>query len=454
VTFPLPLHWEWRREALRTNLWLVPSLEILAAVALYAGTHVLDKAAYDGTVTLPSWMVFGSADAARQILTALAAAVITVVGIVFSITIVTLTLASTQFGPRMLRNFIRDRGTQFTLGTFVATFVYATLVLISIGPGTRGQDFVPHLSITTAVGLVTLSMAVLIYFIHHIATSIQLPQVIASIAKDLSRAIDAESTGGGRTLEAGPSVSELVRRMEDAGGVVPAPASGYLQFVRYETLVGLAAEKGAVIRLLLRPGHFVVEGHPMATVWPPGAAESISVALRRAHIAGPNRTLAQDLPFAVDQLVEIAIRALSPAVNDTFTALTCIDWLGASMCKVTSQWHPLRVHRDGHGFVRVITAHISYTRMIERTFEKIRQAGRGMPAVLIRQLEAITRIVDQTTTEHQRRLLLEQATMIVRASNESVLEPADRARVQREHEEVLAALKRAGGVNRAAGETA
>ncbi len=451
--FPLPLRWEWRREALRTNLWLVPSLEILAAVALYAGTHAVDKAAYDGSLTLPSWMVFGSADAARQILTALAAAVITVVGIVFSITIVTLTLASTQFGPRMLRNFIRDRGTQFTLGTFVATFVYATLVLISIGPGTRGHDFVPHLSITISVALVTLSMAVLIYFIHHIATSIQLPQVIASIAKDLSHAIDAESTGGGRFVEAGPSVTELVRRMEDSGGVVPAPTSGYLQFVRYETFVGLAAEKGAVIQLLLRPGHFVVEGHPMARVWPPGAAESISAALRRAHITGPNRTLAQDLPFAVDQLVEIAIRALSPAVNDTFTALTCIDWLGASMCKVTAQWHPHRVHRDGHGYVRVITAHITYTRMIERAFEKIRQAGRGMPAVLIRQLDAITRIVEHTTTEHQRRLLLEQATMIVRASDESVPEPADRARVQREHEQVLAALKRAGGVTGADAET-
>ena len=140
-------------------------------------------------------------------------------------------------------------------------------------------------------------------------------------------------------------------------------------------------------------------------------------------------------------------------MNDTFTALTCIDWLGASMCKVTDRWHPVRVHRDGHGYVRVITAHISYTRMIERTFEKIRQAGRGMPAVLIRQLEAIRRIVDHTTTEHQRHLLLEQATMIVQASNESVPEPTDRARVQREHEEVLAALERAGSVNGAAEET-
>jgi uncharacterized membrane protein len=163
---------DWRREALRTNLWLVPMIEVVAAVALCFGTHALDKAVFHGGLTLSSWMDFGTADAARQILTTFAAAVITVVGVVFSVTIVTLTLASTQFGPRMLRNFIRDRGTQFTVGTFVATFVYATLVLISIGPASHSKAFVPHLSITIAVGLVPLSMAVLIYFIHHIAASI------------------------------------------------------------------------------------------------------------------------------------------------------------------------------------------------------------------------------------------------------------------------------------------
>jgi uncharacterized membrane protein len=440
--FSFSLRSEWRREALRTNLWLVPTIEVIAAVVLYAGTHALDRAAHNGSLTLPSWMNFGTADSARQILTALAAAVITVVGVVFSITIVTLTLASTQFGPRMLRNFIRDRGTQFTLGTFVATFVYATLVLISIGPGGQGPDFVPHLSITLSVGLVTLSMAVLIYFIHHIAASIQLPQVIASIAKDLSRAIDIESGDEQRPVEAGPSVPELLRRLTEGGGTVPAPSSGYLQFVRHETLVGLAAEKGAVIRLLHRPGHFLVRGHPMATVWPTGTTQSVSRALRRAHITGSSRTLAQDLSFAVDQLVEIAIRALSPAVNDTFTALTCIDWLGDSLCKVTTRWRPVRVHRDGHGFVRVITAHVSYAGLIERAFEKIRQAGRGMPAVLIRQLEALAKIVDHTTNEQQRELLLKQAAMILHASNESVPEPADRADVRREYESVLAAAGR------------
>jgi uncharacterized membrane protein len=434
----LPLGSEWRRDRLRTNLWFVPMLEVSVAVGLYFATHALDVAAQR---TPPSWVIGGTADAARQILTTLAAAVITVVGVVFSITIVTLTLASTQFGPRMLRNFIRDRGTQFTLGTFVATFVYATLVLTSIGAGGPGTSFVPHISLTVAVALVTLSMAVLIYFIHHIATSIQLPQVIASIAHDLSRAIDAEPRGGG-TPEAGPSVPELLTRLDQSGGTVPAPASGYLQFIRHQTLVGLAAEKGAVIRLLHRPGHFVVRGRPMATVWPGTEAPAVSRALRRAHITGSNRTLAQDLAFAVDQLVEIAIRALSPAVNDTFTALTCIDWLGEGLCKVTAEWHPIRVHRDGHGFVRVITAHVSYARLVQRAFEKIRQAGRGMPAVLIRQLEALTKIVGDSTSDEQRELLLEQAEMIFRSSEESVPEPSDRADVKRRYLGVLTAAAR------------
>ena len=174
----LSLRSQWRREALRTNLWFVPVLEVAGAILLYAVTHAVDSAAFHRHLLLPSWLIFGSADTARQILTTLAAAVITVTGIVFSITIVTLTLASTQFGPRMLRNFIRDRGTQVTLGTFVATFVYATLVLISISPGSHGRAFVPHLSITLSVALVAASMGVLIYFIHHIAKTIQLPHEI------------------------------------------------------------------------------------------------------------------------------------------------------------------------------------------------------------------------------------------------------------------------------------
>jgi len=432
---------EWRREELRTTLWLLPTAQVLLAVGLFAVTYGIDRAAYDGRLTLPSWVEYGTVDAARQILTAIAAAVITVVGLVVSITIVALTLASTQFGPRMLRNFVRDRGTQLTLGTFVATFVYAILVLGSVGHGARG-DFFPHLSVTVALGMVLASLGVLIYFIHHIATTIQLPNVIASIARDLSLAIDAEVADGGAVApaEAGPGPLEVRRRLEEGGVPVLAPKSGYLQFVAYETLVAIAARHDAVIEVLYRPGHFVVEGLPLAVVWPGAAAGDVARRLERSHVTGPNRTLTQDLAFAIDQLVEIAIRALSPAVNDTFTALTCIDWLGDGLCKLTARWAPRPVHRDGDGYVRLITAEASYTRFVERAFDKVRQAGSGMPAVMIRQLDALAKVMRYTTGEDQRAALLEQAGMVLESSVQSVPAAPDRADVRRRYDDLIAAV--------------
>jgi uncharacterized membrane protein len=447
VTRRLPRLSEWRRETLRTTLWLIPTVLVIVAVGLFALTYSVDQAAYRGDLTLPGWVINGSADAARQILTALAAAMITVVGLVFSITIVALTLTSTQFGPRMLRNFVRDRGTQVTLGAFVATFVYAVLALGSISHGARG-DFVPHLSITVALGLVLASLGVLIYFIHHIAKSIQLPEVIASIARDLSSAIDSEVATAARPessdVEAGLSMSELLTRMEQTGADVRAPRSGYLQFVAYDTLVGIASENDAVIQLLFRPGHFVVEGLPLATVWPGTAASSVARALKRSHVTGPHRTLTQDLAFAIDQLVEIAIRALSPAVNDTFTALTCIDWLGDGLCKISLRWNPRRVHRDHAGNVRVIAAEVRYERFVERAFDKIRQAGRGMPAVMIRQLDALTKVMQYATTDAHRAALLAQADMILESSEDAIPARSDGADVRSRYDVFTAVAERTG----------
>ncbi len=435
----IPLPSAWRREALRTNLWLVPTVEIVLAVALFAGTYALDRAAYNGSLHFPSFVISGSADAARQILTAIAAAVITVVTLVFSITIVTLTLASTQFGPRMLRNFIRDWITQFTLGSFVATFVYAILVLVAIGPGSHGE-FVPHLSITVTMLLVVLDVAVLVVFIDHIAKSIQLPQVIASIAGDLSRAIEADvAPPAGEFPKAGPSLAEMLVRLDEESGVVRAPRSGYLQYVSMGTLIDISSRSHAVIRLLHRPGHFVVEGQPLADVWPASAAPGVARALGGAHATGPHRTLTQDLSFAVDQLVEIAIRALSPAVNDTFTALACIDWLADGLCKLADRWRPATVHRDAGGHVRVITVTVGFPRLVERAHEKIRQASRGMPAVMIRQLAGLVDVMAHTTSAEQRELLLRQAAMILDVSEESVPEEADRVDVRRRYDAVLSA---------------
>ena len=192
-----------------------------------------------------------------------------------------------------------------------------------------------------------------------------------------------------------------------------------------------------VIHLRYRPGHFLVQGHAYATVWPAEAAGLVARELSRAHVTGPYRTLAQDVSFGVDQLVEIAIRALSPAVNDTFTALTCIDWIGDSLCKVTGRRHPIRVYRDGGGAVRVVTTEASYERLVQRAFEKIRQSGKGMPAVMIRQLDALAKIMERATAAKDRQLLLDQAAMIGRLSLASVDEESDRADIDRAYQSVL-----------------
>jgi uncharacterized membrane protein len=430
---------DWRREAFRTNLWVVPTAVTAAALVLFAVTYSVDRAAYDGHLQLPGWVLSGTADAARMNLTTVAAAIITVVGIVFSITIVALTLASTQFGPRMLRNFVRDLGTQLTLGAFVATFCFAVITLVSVGGGPHG-DFVPHLSITVVLVLTLVDVGVLIYFINHIATMIQLPVVIATIAGALATEISALQRGGSFGIGAarGPSSEELLARLDESGAEIRTPRSGYLQVIRNESLLRIATSAEAVIYLPYRPGHFLVSGQVMARVWPASAAAYVEENLVRGHVTGPYRTLTQDISFGFDQLVEIALRALSPAVNDTFTAMTCVDWIGDCLCRISTLWRPQRIRRDATGHIRVIAYQADFDRLVERAFEKIRQASEGMPAVMIRQLESLAKIIDQTPDRARRVTLLRQAERIQRASLRSVAEAADRDDVTRRYEVVRA----------------
>jgi uncharacterized membrane protein len=428
----------WRREALRTTLWLVPLILLVAAVVLFAATYRFDYSAYDHREKLPSWVRIESPDGARQLLSALAAGVITVLGVIFSVTIVALTLASQQFGPRMLRNFIRDLGTQLTLGVFVATFVYAILTLGAIGGGTQPATFVPQISVTVAIALVFANVLVLIYFIHHITVSIQLPVVISSIAANLAHAIDIQFPehlpAATTVFSTGRSDVQLRGLLAAEGLPVTAIKSGYLQFVSYERLVNIASQHDAVVQLLHRPGHFVTHGLPLARVWPPAVATEVVAALTRAHVTGPHRTLDQDPVFAIDQLVEIAIRALSPAVNDTFTALTCIDWLGDGLCTVSERRFPNPVRRDRTGAIRVIEPGPDYSRMVNRAYDKIRQAGSGMPAVAIRLMESLAKVIAYTSRPEQQEVLLRQADMIWRGSENSITEAGDLAEVRSRYE--------------------
>ena len=434
---------DWRREALRTTLWVVPAAMVAGAVALFALTYALDRAAAAGDLTFPGWVNAGGADATRQVLIGLAAAVITVAGVVFSITILALQLASQQFGPRMLRNFIRDLGTQASLGAFVATFVYAMLTLASVGQLDSGE-FVPHLSVTVALGLTLADLGVFIYFINHVASSIQLTSVVSGIAHDFRSILDdlrgnaaaARSPGD----PSGPALSAVRLHLEREGASVPATTSGFLQAVGQDRLVLIAASTDAVIALAKRPGQFIVEGQPLARVWPSDAAAAVSEALARAHIVGPNRTLTQDLALPVDQLVEVAIRALSPAVNDTFTALTCVDWLGDCLCRVARAPLPDGIYRTPDGAVRLIESVITFERLLKGASDKIRQAGRGMPAILIRQLDNLRRVAGNDAGADFSDLVARQAEMILRSSEESIPEECDRRDVRMAYDALMVEL--------------
>lgn len=418
------------REAIRTNLWALPTVMIVLIVALFVITHALDEAAAEGRISLPAWITSGGPDVARQILVAIAAAVITVAGVVFSITILVLQLASQQFGPRMLRNFIRDIGTQASLGAFVATFVYSILVLESVSD--PPNVFTPHLSTSVAVALALINLGVLIYFIDHVAISIQLTSVVYGIARDFRSTLGELQANEWQMVQfsAKPDELQALMRRTELGEPIPAQTSGFLQAIGHPRLLAIATQADAIIRLLRRPGHFVVVGEPLARVLPSSAAGPVSRALLRAHIVGPNRTLTQDPVFAIDQLVEVALRALSPAINDTFTALNCIDWLGDCLCHSFAQRLPSGIYCDSEGKIRVIEQVITHDRLLKGAIDKIRQAGRGMPAVFIRQLKNLQKVMHVASTPAQREMLLHHARMIVRASEESVLEPSDKDDVQ------------------------
>jgi uncharacterized membrane protein len=190
-------------------------------------------------------------------------------------------------------------------------------------------------------------------------------------------------------------------------------------------LISIASRTDSFIRLEHRPGHYLATGRPLAMVWPREAAPEVALALRKAHVTGPHRTLVQDPVFAIDQLVEIAIRALSTVVNDTFTTLTCIDWLSAGLGRVSGRVLDEGVYRDSTGRVRLIEFDPSYARMVNRAFDKIRQSARGMPAVLIRLIDSLGSIMLDTTSEEQRVVLRRQADMVLRAAEETVTEPND-----------------------------
>lgn len=422
---------------MRSSFWFIPAIMAAAAVAL-AFAAVAAESVFEDR---PAYT--GGAEGATAMLGTIAGSMITIAGVVFSITLVALSLASSQFGPRLLRNFMRDTANQVVLGTFVATFLYCLLVLRTVRHS-DDAEFVPHLAVTIGVLLAVLSLGVLIYFIHHVSLSIHADQIVARVHADLTDEIDAlypPRSGDERPLP-GEEHAPLPEFLEAASRSILAPHDGYLQYVDMETLTELGRREDVVIRLERRPGHYLVADAPMASVWPASrVSEDVGGRIRTAFVIGNQRTEGQDVEYAIGQLVEIALRALSPSVNDPFTAISCVDRLGSGLCRLAPRDVPPPIRTDADGRTRVISPAVTFPAVVNAAFDQIRQHARTSAAVTIRLLDTIAVIAQFVRRAEDRAALQRQADMILRGADDGLPEAEDRRVVEERYRRVAEALR-------------
>ena len=430
-------------ELVRSSFWFIPGLMIFSAIGLSFIVLAMDRRIEPDHYRAFALLYNGGAEGARSILSMIAGSMITVAGAAFSITIVALTLASSQFGPRLLRNFMRDKGNQFVLGTFTSTYIYCLLVLRSI-QSVGDNVFVPGISVTFAIALAIINVLILIYFIHHVSVSINANRVIMVVYNELSenmRRLFPEEFGYEFEKIEGRDRSDLIEDRYAHVSDITASQSGYLQAIDIESLLKLAGEHDLRIQLSFAPGDFIVAGSKLAEV---RSAEQFDEDLDEqivdSFIIDSQRTPEQDAEFAIHQLVEVALRSLSTGINDPFTAITCIDHLGSALCFLVDRAFPSPYRYDDEGTLRVIAKPLTFEGIVKAAFDQIRQYGSSSVAVTIRLLESLSTIAGRIRNSEQRQAIIRQADMIASASQDSIPEKKDRDDVKQCYQALLYTL--------------
>lgn len=416
---------------LRDAFWLIPGLIVLAAIVGAYGLIEIDRSGLLSRRFIAArWLYSGGATGGRTLLGAVASSAIGVAGTVFTITIAALSLAANQMGPRLLRNFTRDRGNQFSLGIFLGTFAYCLMVLRTIRTPGEG-DFVPELALSVGIVLAFANVATLVYFVGHMAGRINVDAVIQIVADDLRTTLRRASS---EDPKAGvpPDVAW------DGAQSIVLHERGYLQHLDREGLADWASEHATVIRLLVRPGDFIFPGAPAAVMTVP--VEGADEALTSAMAVGLQRISDDDPEYAVRQLVEVAVRALSPSINDPNTANNVLDWLGATLCELESR------HLDNgavlrHGKVVLSVPSVDYDGLTDAMFHMIRQNASGKPAVLIRLVEVLTAVVTCENDEDRRMTLERQVSLIMVDAERDIPDSSDLDDLRQRHRAFAAALQ-------------
>lgn len=407
-------------DQLREAFWLLPAAMLLAGIAGAALLLGVDRSGVIPEAARESfWLYNGTATGARTLLGAIVSSTIGVASTVFSIMIAALTLAAGQMGPRLLRNFTRDRGNQFTLGLFLGTFSYALIVLRSVRTADEG-GFTPHVALSVGMLLAFACVATLVYFVGHMASRINVDTVVDLVSADLRAAVHSLITS---RAQATPPAESSWR---EATPVVDS-RQGYLQQLDESGLAAWAVEQGVAIRLLIRRGDFVFPGASVALISRsvPGA----EAAIRNATALGSSRGGPGDAEHAARQLVEVAVRALSPGINDPHTAMSVVDRLGAALCDLAGHQIPSGVTEHEKAVVLVVPS-ITYESLAAVMFHMIRQYAAGGTSVLIKLLDVLTAVLSCETDPGRRAVLARHADLVLSDARRSVENPADLAEIE------------------------
>ena len=412
----------------KTSFWFTPCLILSLTILSCMSLLFIDLYAGLNSLNWLSFLYHADASITRDLLTTVASSVMTVVSITFSITIVALTNASSQFGPRLIRNFMEDSSTQVVLGVFISLFVYC-LILVRTTDNFAGGAFLPGLTIAGAIAMTLFGILLLIYFIHHVSLNLQSDSVIDDVYTELQYSInqifklqkeeeDTCSSADKKQAQTSKQIENSCKQFQ-----FKSHSCGYIQAINYADLTDIMSKLDSSLSVSVKPGDFVVNRMVVMTSDIKHISAEDEKTLHECFTLGPKRTPIQDPEFAVHQLVEIALRALSPGINDPYSAIACIDKLTAAICDLTQKSFPEGITYDEEGVQRITYKTTSFQNLANIAFDQIRQHSQSYLAIQLRQLEGLIRIAEQANhpthwsfVRHQKLMIehgLEQQPLLI-----------------------------------------
>jgi uncharacterized membrane protein len=433
----------YRWDRMKVSFWFAPVILAIAAVLLAWLMYGVDSLVADAALEDSRFVLAGTPGELRSALLNMAGTVLATAGVVFTLLTLPLSTVASQYGSRLLRVFLGDRTTQFVLGAFVGTFVYCIAAALSIPTASVEQE-APQLTATLGVYLMVATFGTLILLVQHVSTMLQAPNIAAAAGVELLDVVRAnaeevasgdDGSGGSGTRPA-PGSRDIPAPLTEAEGYpVRARKAGYIQYVNSQTVLTLAQKKDLVVHLQCKPGCYVQSGAVVALVWPAERVdEQLEALFQRAFRLGNGRTPSQDVEYAVNQLTEMAVRAMSPAINDPFTAMTCLDRIGDGLATFIRQGANNSHHWDQDGRLRLIVEPVAIDDLLSAAFDMLRHASCNNASVLQHMLEVIDVLGQEVKAPEMRKQLLRHVSLIQAESQVGNLIEADLQSIRRSSE--------------------